>query len=202
MESLFDISVLNECLSTLDKCSYDSENKVFMTKDSRSAVNFDKAKAVHVQSLGLAVDSYPNSNDALICKTDGKYVFIEFKNGRIIRNKGNGATAKAEIQYKLMEKCYDSVLLLSDIIKKDISWMRENIEYVLVYNEQKNAFSPSDPDSVEPSLKVISDNVFAQAGMEKVLFGIGKFRKFIFNDVHTYTEKEFEDFLHRISDGL
>lgn len=202
MDSLFDIPVLSECLTTLDKCSYDDANKVFMTNDSRPAVDFDKAKDMYVQSLSLSVECcYPDSNDALICKNDGRYVFIEFKNGKIVRNKSNETVVKAKVQYKLMEKCYDSVLLLCDIIKKDISWMRENVEYVLVYNEQKNTFSPSNPDSVEPSLKVISDNVFANAGMEEIRFGVGKFRKFIFSDVHTYTEKEFETFLCRIVDN-
>lgn len=201
MDSLFYIPIFAQCLTTLDKCSYDNANNVFMTNDSRPAVNFDKVKAVHVQSLGLTTESYPDSNDAIIQKKDGKYVFIEFKNGKIVRNKSNDTTVKAEIQYKLMEKCYDSVLLLSDIIKKDISWMRENIEYVLVYNEQKNTFSPSNLDSVEQSFKVISDNVFSLAGMKEILFGVGKFKKFIFNDVHTYTEKEFASFLHGITVG-
>jgi hypothetical protein len=105
--------------------------------------------------------------------------FIEFKNGVISRKNGDADPKKiSEIKLKI----FDSLLILTDIISKAVSFTRKNLNYVLVYNEEKN------------SLKCIAKYFIGKSGHGKHLirFGLERFETLYFKNVFTYTEKEFE----------
>ena len=64
------------------------------------------------------------SVDALL-ETDENIAFVEFKNGKV--NNRN-----------IKDKIRDSLLLFCDLTKQTISDTRKNLDFIVVYNEEKN----------------------------------------------------------------
>ena len=102
------------------------------------------------------------------------------------------------------EKIYDSLLILTDIIGESVSYTREHLNYILVYNEVKN----SDNENINPKTKMqdspareeISKSIFKLAKDRKIGFGLDKFKGYCFKEVATYTKEEFEqEFVAKIS---
>ena len=79
-----------------------------------------------------------------------------------------------------------------------ISFTREEMDYILVYNEEKNP-----PDNTEDRDKNhINDSesrcdiariLSEKGGKEFIRFGLNKFKGYCFKDVHTYTKNEFDE---------
>lgn len=109
----------------MKNCSKDTKNDEFMTESELQVINFDKVKSAYTADLGLQ-DSKAHSVDAFVRGKDGSFYLIEFKNGDISRKQN-------EIHLKIR----DSLLLICDICKKEISNTREDITFVFVYNEEK-----------------------------------------------------------------
>lgn len=93
-----------------------------MITSDELVIDFDAIKDDYIQSLSLK--ETPKSSDALV-KCGEKYYFIEFKNGRV--NK-----------YDVMKKVYDSLLIFMDVIHENISFTRKKVNFILVYNYEKN----------------------------------------------------------------
>ena len=115
-------------LSNLKRLSLDDGKgqKIYMTQFTRSAVNFDAVKKEYSSPLKLS--KVPSSNDALFDDGKGSLVFVEFKNGFITREK----------ILEIWKKIYDSTLIFTDITSTGISYTREHMKYILVYNETVN----------------------------------------------------------------
>lgn len=191
---MIDIStypILSNHMTTLKNTSIDKRDDrtvVYMSESTIQAVNFDKVKEEYVKSLKLS--EVPKSNDALMVDKNNKLIFIEFKNGYMDKAK----------QFAVRKKIYDSVLIFADIVSTRISDMRTYIEYILVYNGDVN---DNNPDIIEKKTHIqpsASFNSFAKgvsslAKEEYVLFGVKLFENYCFKKVHTYTEKEFEQYL-------
>ena len=114
---------------TLKRASKD-ENRdrvEYMTESQIGVINFDKVKEAYAREKKL--QKHPKSNDALYIQQGDIDTFIEFKNGYMEKRKGP----------ELKEKIYDSLLILTDIIGENISYTREHLNYILVYNEVKNS---------------------------------------------------------------
>ncbi len=192
MINISDYPILKNNICTLKDTSVDKRDSrvvMYMTDSSRSAVNFDKVKEEYIRPLKL--NEVPKSNDALMEDGKGKLIFIEFKNGYMDRAK----------QFAVRKKIYDSVLIFTDIVSVGISSMRKCMEYILVYNENVNE---KNPDIIEEKKRHVQSSAsfdsFAKgvsglAGEEYVCFGVKLFEKYCFKKVHTYTEKEFEQYL-------
>ena len=73
-----------------------------------------------------------------------------------------------------------------DIYKKYISDMRKCDEFILIYNESKNSSSRTE----------IGKYFSQKAGKEFGMFGLERYKKLYFQDIHTYTKSEFENFLN------
>lgn len=116
----------------------------------------------------------PKSNDALFTVNGGLLVFIEFKSGDISRGRE---------QAGIRQKLNDSVFILTDILGCGISYIRENMEYILVYKEEKS------------SRAEFANLLAPKAKMEMVCKGLYRFKHFIFKDVHTYTPTQFEKYM-------
>lgn len=71
------------------------------------------------------------------------------------------------------------------------------MEFVLVYNEQKNPDkSPSAlPPDDAPSRVMIAEHLAIRANIEHIRFDLERFQKLYFSAVHTYTPEEFEKYL-------
>jgi hypothetical protein len=135
--------------------------------------------------LGLSED-VAKSADAIINSKKG-LVLIEFKNGSV-----NNRDVK--------DKVRDSVLILCDIIKCNISYIRENIDFILVYNETKNPLPKQIIKGIvqESHSRTFISKKLAQKGKQEfVLFDLDRYKKFLFKEVHTYTQEEFEEYLEK-----
>ena len=181
-------------ISNLKETSIDKRDGTlqYMTCSDREAINFDDVKNEYVKLL--KVSETPKSNDALFDDGKGCLVFVEFKNGFMDDTK----------QFAVRKKVYDSVLIFADITSMRISDMRNYMKYILVYNEKANQDNNRDKElkkkreaAVQPSSSYdnFAKKISKYANKEYVCFGLRIFENYCFKEVHTYTEKEFEDYL-------
>ena len=194
MIDLNTFQIFADHLSNLKETSIDKRDGTpqYMTLSTRDAVNFDDVKEEYVKQLG--VSEIPKSNDALFDDGKGFLVFVEFKNGFMDRPK----------QFAVRKKVYYSALIFTDITSKGISYMRNHMKYILVYNETANQGNNSDKDLKEkqktavqqsPAFDAFAKNVGRYANEEYVCFGLKIFQNYCFKEVHTYTEAEFDAYL-------
>lgn len=177
--------IFKDNFSTLKKTSKDDGNGVcvYMTESGLQVVNFDKVMAKYSSHVGI---SSPWSNDALcINRENGRLTFIEFKNGKIK-------------PYELQQKIYDSLLVFTDIIGAGIKFTRKEMDYILVYNGEKNSMEKTKENdghhiNDSESRYAIAKTLTAKGGEEFIGFGLNKFKGYCFKDVHTYSAEEFEE---------
>lgn len=84
------------------------------------------------------------------------------------------------------------------IVSKDISYTRQAVDFVLVYNLGKNPVPDQmKKEEVRESAKreEIAKYLLGKAGGELIRFDLGKYKKLYFREVHTYSEREFEKYL-------
>ena len=179
-------------MSTLKETSIDDHDNAhiaYMTYSERDAINFDDVKRAYIRTLNLSEE--PKSNDALFLTNANELVFVEFKNGFM----------DAPKKYAVRKKIYDSIIILTDILNMGISSLRDHMQYILVYNESVNN---EENDVKKKKSYVQSSSAFDSfaksvsklAKKEYICFGIRIFENYCFKEVHTYTEKEFEQFLN------
>ena len=85
--------------------------------------NFDLVKRHYVNGFGLSEDAI-TSVDAIVPLED-RILFVEFKNGQV--NNRN-----------IKDKARDSLLVFLEIIGENIAFSRSNIDFIVVYNLEKN----------------------------------------------------------------
>lgn len=172
---------------TLSETSKDTTNNESMTDSQLNVINFDKYKDFHIDNLNLPnIYDFNNniqirgikSNDVLFINKDEIY-FIEFKNGAI-DNKANN---------NIHTKLYDSLLIILDALEQSVSFARNNIKYILVYNEDKKHRSSSFNSA---ALNAISSRLAELSKKEVIHFNLHKFKDVYLKEVHTYTKSEFE----------
>ena len=162
--------------STLKETSKDDSNTEYMTESGMEVVNFDKVKEVYVKELsGEGVASI----DALAVFED-HIELIEFKNGCLEKR------GKEEKEENLDKKIRDTLLLLCDIVNKNITYTREHVDFILVYNESKNPITSKEINASHTSQK---------GGCEFTRFGFERLKGVYFRNVHTYTEDQFKAYL-------
>lgn len=153
----------------------DKTNIQYMTESSLEVIDFDEVKKQYHSNLKLVHDS-PKSFDCFTLFNENQ-VFIEFKNG-IIEDK--------EKRREIKEKSYCSLLMFCDITDKTLSYMRKNIDFILVYNKEKN------------SKEFIKQHYASKAGQELILFSLQGLKTLYFKNVHTYTQDQFEKYLEKM----
>ena len=194
--------IIDEKKDTLKNTSYDKENKEYMVECELQVCSFDDVKEWYVKNRVPLANPNPKSNDALFFgKTDG--FFIEFKNGKIDNR----------VNFEINKKIYDSLYMLFDLKYEDengnvvdsISYTREHMNYILVYNEDRyieagptrQTSEGFDRQKVEVNMSSNRDKLFSNvrklANEEFVKFGLDQFKNYLFKNVHTYTVKEFEE---------
>lgn len=192
-KELYNIPIFKKNMSTFKETSYDKDGEEpgYMTDSQIQVINFDKVKDGYIKNLALS--NTPCSNDALYFGKDNKIFFVEFKNGVL--------DERPRRNFNLCKKIYDSLLIFNDIVNKNISFCRENLYFILVYNESKNRREACKTEQEESSKAIISKKIHKKAKKKFVRFGLDRFEKLYFKEVFTYTESEFEDaFLSQISD--
>ena len=161
-----------DCIETLKKISMDSSQSEYMSESTYKAYNFDKIKTKYLNDLGISEEAC-KSVDGLITLNNTSY-FLEFKNGKV---------KNQELRLKIKA----SVNIYCDIYKKYISDMRKCDEFILIYNESKNSSSRTE----------IGKYFSQKAGKEFGMFGLERYKKLYFQDIHAYTKSEFKNFLNK-----
>lgn len=170
----------DKSLCTLKKASCDDSKKEYMCNSKITVIDFDKIPKLYAKQKGIP--SLPTSNDALYIDMDGNWYFIEFKNGSI--DKSN-----------IYRKLYDSLIMLLELgVITDLEFVRKQGHYILVYNSENDKVIPnSDGRNAHYSY------IQSRSGVEKRLFDVDKFEKYLFQSTHTYTKTEFIDkFVNRM----
>lgn len=178
-----EIGIFKNNISSFKETSRDTDGGTpgYMTNSEIPVINFDKVKESYVREMNLS--NMPCSNDALYIGKDGKIFFIEFKNG----------VMKKQKIFNVYNKIYDSLLIFNDIVGENISFCRQNLYFILVYNEGKNSHEGDRTGQQDSSKAMISKYVHHKAKKKYVRFGLDRFEKIYFKEVFTYTENEFED---------
>lgn len=183
MIDINDYEIFKSNTSSMKRTSKDDTNNAYMTECIKEVINFDKVTKNYCRNICI---SSVNSNDALIVSEDGQSAtFIEFKNGYV----------NAKTKDKLLKKIYDSIMVFTDITNKSISSTRQFLNYILVYNEEKN------PDKSNPETEYRESQ--SRDEIDKILLGYGKethikyglefLKGYCFKEVNTYTKSEFEE---------
>ena len=178
--------------STLKECSEDNSDGStikFMTESQIEAVNFDKFKTKYTNDLRLS-EECAASADALL-QTDTGLAFVEFKNGKV-----NNRNVKDKIR--------DSLLLFCDFTQKTISYTREYVDFIVVYNEEKNPLPNQYKKQMTadaPSRTEISRYFLGKGNQELILFDLERYQHLYFRKVHTYTKEQFGNYIEKTLSG-
>jgi hypothetical protein len=173
----------------------------YLTKILDKAIDFDYLMREYCKLLKEpGPSSPPTSCDALIVKDDGRYILIEFKNGKI-----------QSIKRDVKRKMSDSMLCLLDILGESVAFAREHFEFILVYNESRNRKEKLErTDHLDKKkyrsrrklgkkeiqhsefFTVFSNSVAEHAKVELILPGFGLYQGLWWKAVHTYNNRKFE----------
>lgn len=113
-------------LKETSKNSPDKNTINYMVESNFEVIDFDEVKNCYIRELGVKVLETPKSNDVLM-ELNGELYFIEFKDGNM-----------EKAIHDVKRKIYDSLLIFCDIIKENISFTREYMNYILVYNKENS----------------------------------------------------------------
>jgi hypothetical protein len=172
--------VLINFSETLKKTSEDTNNQTIekcMTMCETTVLNFDNFKDEFVKNMKL--NSVPKSCDALYMTDQNEIFLIEFKNGKI----------EALKNYEVKIKIYESLLILCEKFSITIDFTRNNISFILVYNEDAAHGLNQYEDTGLNKLQIF---LFNLANEPIIRFGLNHFKKLYFKEVYTYTKAEFE----------
>ena len=113
--------ILDECIETIYNCSMDTSNNKALVDDNSKIINFDMVTKKY-STQNLIKNNYPQSIDSLyINENIDAIFFIEFKNKHKIEKVG------------IKNKIYSSVYILMDIFNLTTDFVRDNIQFILVY---------------------------------------------------------------------
>lgn len=186
MINIEDYSIFLSNKSSLKETSKDNHDgkEIYMTESEIDVVDYDKVKDKYVESLTLS--EVPCSNDALYIGESGELYFIEFKNGCIDK----------KVVFDIRLKIFDSLLMFMDICKLTADFTRDNLEYILVYNETKNTCDDDESTNMQASRSrlTIGRHFYERKAKKRfVRFNLERFEKLYLKKIYTYTEQEFND---------
>ncbi len=160
---------------TMREVSLDDSSKEYMTESLATVIKFDLVKREYMNRLNMSENDAKSVDGLFQAKTasseDACIYLVEFKNGSI---------ENREIERKVR----DSVLIFQSITGTQLEYTRNNVRFVLVYNEDKHILKPQD------------ERARHLANMGKVDFcifaGLSHLRGFCFKSVFAYNQREFE----------
>lgn len=176
-------------LRETSKDDSDPNDIQYMTSSETEVVNFDLVKRRYVNGFGLSEDVI-TSVDAIVPLED-RILFVEFKNGQV--NNRN-----------IKDKARDSLLVFLEIIGENIAFSRSNIDFIVVYNLEKNPL----PRQVQkgqlqetPSRVSIADHFMGKASKEFIRFDLERYERLYYRNIHTYSKEKFEEYLQALKLG-
>lgn len=181
-------------LFEVSKDDSDEKNPVYMvgidediSKDI--VIDFDDVKTDFCSKFHKSNEVFKSADALLYSKVKNKLIFVEFKNGKV-----------KDVKTKLK----DSLLVFSNIVDVDLKFCRKYLEYIVVYNYEKNkqyVEQEKDKYRKEGQNKSQSLNREYMEGFVKPLFRLAKdeiilwdlklMKDICVSEVHTYTVNEF-----------
>lgn len=159
-----------ESLRETSKDDSDPNDIQYMTSSETEVVNFDLVKRHYVNGFGLSENAI-TSVDAIVPLED-RILFVEFKNGQV--NNRN-----------IKDKARDSLLVFLEIIGENIAFSRSNIDFIVVYNLEKNPL----PRQVQkgqlqetPSRVSIADHFMGKARKEFICFDLERYERLYYRN--------------------
>lgn len=176
-------------LFEVSKDSSDKENPVYMvgidediSKDI--VIDFDDVKTAFCKKFHKSYKVFKSADALLYSEVKNKLIFVEFKNGKV---KG------------VKTKLKDSLLVFSNIVDVDLKFCRKYLEYIVVYNYEKNKqYVEQEKEEQNKSQSLSREYIegfvkplFRLAKDEIILWDLKLMKDICVSEVHTYTVDEF-----------
>ena len=181
-------------LFEVSKDSSDKENPVYMvgidediSKDI--VIDFDDVKTAFCKKFHKSNEVFKSADALLYSEVKNKLIFVEFKNGKV-----------KDVKTKLK----DSLLVFSNIVDVDLKFCRKYLEYIVVYNYEKNKqYVEREKDKYrkegqnksqslsEEYIEGFVKPLFRLAKDEIILWDLKLMKDICVSEVHTYTVDEF-----------
>ena len=111
---------------------------------------------------------------------------VEFKSGTLTNH----------VKRRIKSKLKDSILLLNHLLNKNLNYMQENMEFVLVYNLDSNPDSQQNLSDSDPldndGFYELADDLIGLAEEENIRFGLEAYEDIFVKKVHTYNVEQFK----------
>lgn len=174
--------ILKNNISTYKETSKSSKEKKILIDSDLVCVDFDNVKKEYTHKKGI---KEPRSADALVLTKECEY-FIEFKHAKMDSSQ----------KRKSVEKAKDSLIIFSDLKDCDFRDIRERAHFILVYSLEKNKEEKENQiNQLKEKRKSFANILYKKAKEEYILFGMDKLKNFYFNNVHTFDENEFMEYI-------
>jgi hypothetical protein len=168
-KSLFDVSLDDS----------DKNNPVNMVDIDRDiskdiVIDFDAVKTDFCGKFSKSNEVFKSADALFYSKIKNKLIFVEFKNGNV----------KYVREKHVKEKLKDSLLVFSNIVDVDLKFCRKYLEYIVVYNYEKNKPHKEYMEGIAKPLRKLAEE-------EMFLWHLEIMKDICVSDVHTYTVDEF-----------
>ena len=181
-------------LFEVSKDDSDEKNPVYMvgidediSKDI--VIDFDDVKTAFCKKFHKSNEVFKSADALLYSEVKNKLIFVEFKNGKV-----------KDVKTKLK----DSLLVFSNIVDVDLKFCRKYLEYIVVYNYEKNKqYVEQEKDKYrkegqnksqslsEEYIEGFVKPLFRLAKDEIILWDLKLMKDICVSEVHTYTVDEF-----------
>lgn len=155
-------------------------------------IDFDDVKTDFCSKFHKSNEVFKLADALFYSKTKNKLIFVEFKNGKV-----------RDVKTKLK----DSLLVLSNILDANLGFCREHLEYIVVYNYEKNKkYVEQEKDKcrkeeqnksqslIEEYTERFVKKLFMFAKDEIILWDLELMQDICVSAVHTYTVDEFVEY--------
>lgn len=181
-------------LFEVSKDSSDKENPVNMVDSDKDiskdiVIDFDDVKTAFCKKFHKSNEVFKSADALLYSEVKNKLIFVEFKNGKV-----------KDVKTKLK----DSLLVFSNIVDVDLKFCRKYLEYIVVYNYEKNKqYVEQEKDKYrkegqnksqslsEEYIEGFVKPLFRLAKDEIILWDLKLMKDICVSEVHTYTVNEF-----------
>lgn len=174
----------NNYVSTIEKISYDKDEKEFMLNLQNKVIDFDDFQ----EAFFKVFNKKPTCSVDGLLKIGEEWYFIEFKNGKIDRKQ----------KKNISEKVGHSLISFLLNVDEKINFAQNKVSLILVYNEEKCRSSGQSLKKDEYQYSPERNITFKKlTGNKRALFQLGRYEAIYFKHVYTYTKEEFTDFIMR-----
>lgn len=184
--------LLNENLEDLYVITLNTDNNTyfFTPQDFNNAsdqvVSFDNVKKEFCKTFNKDETLMFSVDTILYNKRNNRVVMVEFKSGTLTKH----------VKRRIKSKLKDSILLLNHLLNKDLNYMQENMEFVLVYNLDSNPDSQQNLSDSDPldndGFYELADELIGLAEEENIRFGLEAYEDIFVKKVHTYNVEQFK----------